>query len=595
MLISLGILPKEKHHSEIDLTNEHKYGEDDDSIQRNVLSEFNGDLLGLTYSISNSVPKTDPTTSSNVDATHEGLSQCRKMSSTLKALLIPEAMKPISMKAQKRFELPSLVGQLDAPLDLSIFKHLLDEDQARKRSRISIEEVSFDHQRHYQPSMEQPKVSVAIESQVDKTYGNDHRAPGSSNYPQNAPFYLSGGNKDEKVESLLNNTKEEVPHFGEILLDGFDDSDNEKRSKKKKEKKKRKNDKSTTPLVTEKIAIYDSDDEEEQIKYTYPSHEKDVKKVNSEFQGLSLVDLSEPIGDADILPNRQHRQVTVKSNSSPKSRRKSKKGKKMDKKSKSSKGTETGDLLDLNFGMASSTYETKPSQTKSSSISDAFNSLIDFNDTETKVQGAQNISDPFGNDIIEQKEVSSKSLKGKVIKRPWIKGFIKTSDVGNAIIDWGKVHFYFKVYDISKQVGGNSHAVAIVLRVANESTISLTNTTISLQGIRDPITVGNVSPGEHIESSSKHKIGPLFYEERMNSYSTVIKGELAAVGVSTQIKLPLPIGTLMLPVTNVTQDDIAKELSTRHWYSTRTKFPMVRLDFPQIIQCLSHFLRAEVS
>jgi len=55
------------------------------------------------------------------------------------------------------------------------------------------------------------------------------------------------------------------------------------------------------------------------------------------------------------------------------------------------------------------------------------------------------------------------------------------------------------------------------------------------------------------------------------------------------------VGLLLMPVSDVTVDDIHEELSTRHWYSTSTKLDLKESDLSHTMKALSSFLRAEVS
>ena len=248
-----------------------------------------------------------------------------------------------------------------------------------------------------------------------------------------------------------------------------------------------------------------------------------------------------------------------------------------------------------------------PSQTSSnsqklSSISDAFDSLIDYNDSQSNVQSSQAVSDPFVHELPVQRlsqsittEASSNNVTEiKSRKRPWIKGTVKSMQMDNSRTDWKNVHFYVKVY-ASKHLGGNNHASTIVVRLSNESTSLLSDVTFSFEDVDIPTIVGTVGAGETIESSSKQKIGPFLYKDITSTFSNVIKGNLSISGISVPIKFSLPICTLMMPVTNASHKDIMSEFSTRHWYSSSTKIGMRKIEFPQIVQHLANYLKAEVS
>lgn len=611
VLISLGVISVPMDLSNINLgCNEEKEIDDDDatsSVGRNH-SKFDGDLLGLTMpdkSLVNVVSKevVRGNVENNTRSLNGTAARCRHVAKTLKSLLIPHPMKPTSVKAQKRLKLPSSICDLNAPVDIALFSDLIREDEARHRVKVSIEEVCFDQQRPALAACQGlqqnsgPASFLGTETEdmgtdftSDKTIsGNKALASSSDKYQASTPFYLAGSEDNGQQQTLLN-IQQHASAFGTIQLGGFDDSDSSANQKKKKKGRKKKKKASAgavdiSVLERNNIVIYNSDDEDDPL----PRYQAKPasKSTENEFQGLAMVDLSKPLDEADVLPTREHRQVPGKSERQGVSEVKQKKRKKKkDRKPRKNETAVTNDLLDLGFAVDSA--PSKPT------ISHTFDSLLAIDSTHAPQDDTQ-IIDPFSSMKVESAPprfehplpVTSKQ-KSPGNKRPWIKGGLKVTE---GPINWNNVSLEYKVYDASAEIGGSRQAAMITVRISNSSSGTLSDLIISFEGLRQPISLGTLGPGETKESIRKIKYGPLYYKESISSFSTSVRGKLGASGFFTPCKISLPTGLLLMPVTDVSYDDIMQELSSRQWYTSSVKLHVRGSD---ILTALASFLRAEV-
>mmetsp|Transcript_25042 Transcript_25042/g.38725 ORF Transcript_25042/g.38725 Transcript_25042/m.38725 type:complete len:1272 (+) Transcript_25042:178-3993(+) len=612
VLISLGVISEPLDLSKLNLGGDEEKANDENNATSSVErshSNVDDDLLGLAMpekSVTSVVSKEDVRRNDLKNIIPNGTAaRCRQVAKTLKSLLIPDPMKPTSVKAQKRLELPKSICDLNAPVDVSLFSDLIQEDEARHRMKVSIEEVCFDQQRPA-PSAGQGLQQNSGPTSFSGTQTEDMGFPSdkadsastmlvSSNnkFQANTPFYLAGSEDNGQQQTLLD-VQNHSNAFGTIQLDGFDDSDSSTNQKKKRRGRKKKKNGSAgkvdmAALERNKVVIYNSDDEDDPS----PQYEAKLphKSTQNEFQGLAMVDLSTPIDEADVLPTREHRQVPEKterqSNSEMKHKKKRKKEKeKKEKKSKKNEAAVTNDLLDLGFAVDSAPNK--------STISDAFDSLLAV-DSSPAQRDDTPVVDPFASmkvgSIASQFDHSSPVIskqKSAGNRRPWIKGGLKVTD---GQIDWSKVSLEYKVYDASAEIGGSRHAAMIAVRISNFSIGPLNDLSVSFEGVKQPISLGTLGPGETIESGRKIRFGPFYYKESISSFSTSIKGKLNASGCFTPCKISLPSGLLLMPVTDVSYDDIMQELTSRHWFNTSMKLQAQGSD---IMTALASFLRAEI-
>lgn len=177
--------------------------------------------------------------------------KCHVLSENLSKILIPEPMKPISAKAQRRLEPPE-GSNLNDPLDLTIFHSIITIDNAAKgllscnrKSDRSIEDVSFTRQTAQHVSnykSEEHTTSAGGVGGTNTSFGvssssldiftdsgmkhhlNDH---GSN---ANAPFYLSSSSGlavsavDSNVSTVPDQHQYQLSNkFGTIQLHDDDD------------------------------------------------------------------------------------------------------------------------------------------------------------------------------------------------------------------------------------------------------------------------------------------------------------------------------------------------------------------------------------
>jgi len=598
LLISFGILSKKVDLSGLSFNEEKKSCEEESSVEK-AFSPPDRDLLGLSLSKSD-VPVSEKQIEalSSISSSRINSSSvaniCRKYAVRLKSLLIPEAMKPVGSKAQQRIKVPSNL-ELDAPLKLSLFEKLFEDEKSRQNASISIEEISFDQQR---PMRRQSEKDSFIN--IDTFENSQKMTLDSTNLREEVnkgtPFYLSSGvNQEDMLSDLVCRPKEST-QFGIIELDDFDDSDNDNGKKKRKKKKKnRKNKKGGLSLGLGSfedgpITIYHSDDDDG-IENNFPQPSgRAVKPINDEFQGLAQVDLSEPVGVEDILPNRQHRKVVEHSKISQQQqqkdsraqKKKSKEKKKKKEKNSTNPTSVTTDLLDFNFddNVAISTHDP---------ISNAFDSLVTTSLSNSDMLG-------LSTTLKSGKEALQKTISSpKSSKRPWIRSSVKSSITSS--IDWEMVQVFFRAFDAPKKSNGNSDVFYLVVKIVNSSSNQLENVTISFDELSyGPIIVGTVQSGEIYESSSKEKFGPFRYLENSTSpFTSSIKMKLAISSDLALCKLSLPVGLLLMPVTGVSHDEIMNELSNRNWHSASSKVSVSGMTLSQVAKTLSQVLKAEVS
>lgn len=597
LLISFGILSKKVDLSGLSFDEEKKSCEEESSDEK-ALGPPDGDLLGLSLSKSEVAISEKKIESLSISSSRINSSSvaniCRKYATRLKSLLIPEAMKPVGSKAQQRIEVPSNF-ELDAPLKLSLFEKLFEDEKSRQNASISIEEISFDQQRPMRRQSEKNSfVNIdTFETSQKMTFDSTNLI---EEVNKDTPFYLSSGVTQEDMLNDLVSRPKESTQFGIIELNDFDDSDNDNGKKKRKKKKKnRKNKKVGLSLNLGSfedgpVTIYHSDDDDGIENSCSQPFGRTVKPMNDEFQGLAQVDLSEPVGVEDILPNRQHRKVVEHSKVSQQQqqkdsraqKKKSKEKKKKKDKNSTNATSVTTDLLDFNFGdnVAVSTHDP---------ISNAFDSLVTTTLSDSDMLG-------LSTTLTSDKEALQKTISSsKSSKRPWIRSSVKSSVASS--IDWEMVQVFFRAFDAPKKSNGNSNVFYLVVKIINSSSKQLENVTISFdEESYGPIIVGTVQSNGIYESSSKEKFGPFRYVgTSTSSFTSSIKMKLMISSDLALCKLLPPVGLLLMPVTGVTHDEIMNELSSRNWHSASAKVSISGMSLSQVAKSLSQFLKAEVS
>ena len=328
----------------------------------------------------------------------EVASKSRSASATLTYLLIPEPMKPISAKAQKRKYAegppsPVTVQDLERDIDWEVFDFLNEETpwfDAQGNVRGSVEIISFTEQKQTAAShqvVQQDKSaglgqSIADYSEnsalggTDSGFGSAVNPPSTNQNREGDPFYLSSAPatsvKPADPFGALTNaaadgaTKEgDTSRFGSINLDSGDEADGGGSDRRRKKSKKKKTKKLGTDAVAKgQVLVFEDDDDDRS-----PAGPKPKRNVEKEFESLALVDLTTPLGEDEVMPVNQHYVVPERSAqaATPKNEKKAKKDKKKKSKKKSSSsragreespfgvapsggGAAEGDLLGFDFG-----------------------------------------------------------------------------------------------------------------------------------------------------------------------------------------------------------------------------------------------------
>ena len=267
-------------------------------------------------------------------------SKCRAASTMLTYLLIPEPMKPISAKAQKR----KLAEGPPSPMSVQewekndvnwdAFPFLNEETpwfDSEGNVKGSAESISFTKQLSnttgsgsegnrggssiegfgalgqsadtslgMPTSMDSPAIgSTHLSASPQKRQGDPFYLNSSSAVPSGRLLEASAGSTDaEKADKDAADAA--ASRFGSIQLDSGDESADEGYGGAKPKKKKKKKAKKPVEFKNEKIVESDDDDDDDNL----PQLKRE--SVNKEFQNLALVDLTTPLGEDEVMPRNEH-------------------------------------------------------------------------------------------------------------------------------------------------------------------------------------------------------------------------------------------------------------------------------------------------
>ena len=551
-------------------------------------------------------PITINTMTNGIDAHKVLESRIKLVSDTLVYLLKPTPMKPAPPKAQKKKrEAPiGITIDIEAPIDLSLFHDLIIEDaKSRTDGRISVKAVSFTQQTPYrvvEPVVETAKstgksVVSATGPNVSNPLitGSVPPSTASSKQKKGDPFYL------DSVPSTDSLDETDGPRFETIQLpdsseEGSRDKVRLKHSKKPKKRKPVINNLSDWPSADQ--AVYDS--EEDEGEDAKPSRRKGS---NREFAGLAKVDLTTPLRDDEVMPQRTHRVVPERK---PKAEKKTKKTKK-----KSTKvhepPAEVGDLLDLG-GTYSEFVPTRAAHVLISDnpINSAFDDLLSMPvaplpdihvesffahnaPTRTESYPANNASSTPS--IAPQYSLTSFNapLASHRPKRPWLKATLKASNASGDTVDWSSVSVLYQVIRLSDEINVRGQ---VRIQVDNRSGSALNGVTLDLKDY-GVIPFHNISAMTF--SSQSDKIGPISFDapDSPKELKAVLRVGTSAIPV----KIYLPVTLLLDPLSNLSLDRVAQELSTSDWSSATAKIEMLTIKDPiGVKECLRSFLRADL-
>jgi AP-3 complex subunit delta-1 len=601
--------------------------EDDESDEG---GDGDGDLLGMVAGASATAAKAavksvGPPRSKSLSG------KIREASVTLNYLLKPTPMKPAGTKAQRK-KRQSPIGvtvDLDSPVNISVIEDLIEEEESyRARSKLSMEAISFTQQSplkvHEQTAMSSSDMpssgsfAVGIGSDEPDSFQKPVTNVGTglvSRQRQGDPFYL-----DSAPTSGAEEERDQANRFGTIQLldsDAEDPSGGRKQKKKKQKKPKRSKSKETsqsggggglmsfedssipTPFSrnVEPMTVYESEEDDDDDE-AHGSRAGSRKGPGKEFAGLAKVDLTTPLREDEVMPERKHRVVPERSPGEPsantKEKKKSKKSKK--KKSQNEVTNTVGDLLDLGgFGGGEEVTATAPSlappmttamttvvpMQSTNPINNAFDDLLGLS-LPAPVSTFSPL-DSLGATSLSTQTMQSPKKGGK---RPWMKATVKVASAsGTPVVDWSKLTLAFRVY--SSENGGGPSAM-LVLRIQNNmDTAAVAGLTVELKG-HGNVAIGTIDPGSYGESD---KIGPFSCSSVESSHD--IKGMLKTRDCSVPVKITLPASLHLTPEDGLSLDQVANEFSSSEWSSHSAKVEINSgMSSDSVKQMLSSLLRA---
>lgn len=558
-------------------------------------------LLGISEDPS---PTVKQKSSSNLSTL---ASRCRSAAPSLNYIFKPEPMKPIGAKTQRKKRLVPVggidTGWLDAPVDMSAFSFL---DDIRDLPKLSMEQVTFTQQRPFQTAA--PNSSPPSGSSIDLSgFGTASRIgtfpprvgtdiAGSENSGLNQlkhsqdPFYLDTG-------GATADTAADANKFGSIKLfdsDNEDEFGHPKRKTKVKKKKRQQHIVAETMMQAAPVTVYHSDDDDDDNRIL-SKNRPSKSKFSKDFAGLASVDLTTPLGEDEVMPKREHRQVQQHADAGTHNVVRKKKKKPDGKKKGTMVATSTnsgrvGDLLDLGgFSAVADVSNTAVSVpvgltamgTQSTSISSAFDDLLGLHtpilDSSASVP---QITAQFANTLISQ------PTSGRGGKKMWMKAALKSGSSSlPQLFDWNQVSVYYKVTAVSQPAGGI--AANIHVRVQNGTSTTLNNLTLALKNYGQ-FALGTVGPNDSEEAK---KLGPFRYDPIESSMD--LRGHLfTSDDLKVAAKITLPACLHLLPTVGLTLESVMAELSSQPFASSSTKVELSTLPSAKVKSLLTTFLGA---
>lgn len=543
-------------------------------------------------------------------------SRCRGAAPALNYIFKPEPMKPISAKALRKKRMTPAGGVnsdwFDAPVDMSLFPCL---DDIQSLPKLSIEHVSFTQQRLFQ--------TVATNSIGLTSSNTDFAAIDSSgshrpfvagvapeagggessglNQPRHSqdPFYLDSGGTP--LDTTL-----DLSRFGSIQLNDSDNEDQAGRVKrKKKDKKPKKQERAMGRTATHEppvITVYESDDDDDTDQLLSVNRSR-KSNLNKDFAGLASVDLTTPLGEHEVMPRREHRQVpqrmiSDKDNEIQKKRKKNERKRNKNEKRKeiksvvtSSGNSRVGDLLDLG-GFSSVADVSSPTisiptgprmmETHTTSISSAFDDLLGLQTPGPIASSERCVELNMAANTAISQPGSTKSNR-----KIWMKAALKAnSSDGPHLVDWNQVSLYYKLEHVSYGVQGVSASINV--RVQNDmATAVLNNLTLVLKNYGQ-FSLGTVGTRDSVEVKN---LGPFAYEQIESSKE--VRGHLCTTdGISIPVKITLPASLHLTPTTGLTLETVMAELSNQPFTSATAKLELSKLGAAKVKPLLTAFFCA---
>lgn len=533
-------------------------------------SEDDEDLLGMNRTSSALAPTKSPRKESLA-------ALIRDSSSYLSYVLKPAPMKPIGSKVQRKKN--ESIG-LPETIDLTVFEKMIDDEiDYRGRVKLSSELVCFTQQKTLSVDSHLSFNASHFEQVTVTSAANFNEAPSSfqkaannftsTNVPrqrQSDPFYL------DTVPSVGGETFRQDNTFGAIQLgDSDDDSTKDEKMKKKKAKKEKKEkrpyplsyfDTATSSMFEPSkttMEIYSSDDDDNEGQNTANRR----KGPGKEFAGLAQIDLTTPLRDDEIMPERKHHVVADRSHTDqPTSFKAKKEIKKKDKKARKKKVDSTesksgiGDLLDLGVGFDSHNQaEIAHEQTQNANpISSAFDDLLGIS-----ANSMQELPTQMNKEVPSVHDIASQhwSMQHTTVVHTWMRATVKSSS--SSSINWSAISLNYRVEQSS---GG----LMVVMMIENNSLMSLSNVDITMKGYQ-PVSVESILPG----SRNELRLGPFTSPPRDESQD--VKGHFQTQNEKASIKLVLPSFIHCGPEVGITLDEVAVELASPGWTNNTCRIP----------------------
>jgi len=599
---------------------------DEEGKDTTKTSSITDDLLNLTMGSPMDTPKTTDMKMNGTTHTNSKVRRCREVSETLKYLLIPEHMKPVSAKAQKKkFQSApdSIKKRLEKPLQLSRFSKMIAEDKARRVDSKNLEAVTFTQQTPYKAPEASHQMSMEGFGSTAKMPSSQKDADllGSSNQPNNIqsnsastalnsanrqqdPFYLNSsdqnGNKEESGQN----------RFGTIQLSD-NDTDNEKGGKRKKKKKKDKKsrkgvqdadlqlfemmgkkDEITTsrqsaPQISAEVEIYHSDeDDDNNYDNHFPIIKKKEKEKKSQLSSLANVDLTMPLRDDEVMPRNEHHVVkerkaeSTKTDTTSKRDQKKKKSKTSKKRKEKKSTTEPVKPAELSENLLD--FSTVQPVT-SNPINAAFDDLLGL-DTPPPPPIAPSTNNHSSDILPPTTTTNIDQPVSRKASKLWQQATIKVSSAkgGATPVDWSKLSLLFRSQESKKKSG----SFTVTMKLQNGTNTLLNNIEVRLKGV-DSIQMEDAKAGKTAESRTK--VGP--FEAKAGGYGPDIRGSLLVSGWSISIKVSLPSTFLLRPYAGLTYDQVSALMSDQQWASESVKLQCNKdMDMKNTLQ---QFLKAE--
>lgn len=526
---------------------------------------------------------------------------------TLCYVLKPSPMKPIGAKAQRKKLLASADAYSDhaASTYLSLIGDVLaEEEECRFRSKSRLACVSFSEQ-NLRSIVDTPVVTMTP-SPIDVFTSSsvNSNAPNSFQKPEGSLAALSGARRQgdpfylDSTPSQVNEPQRDG-RFGTIqLLDSDDEhaSADRKQRKKKKEKKVKRTGSDGPNLMafvssngTPVDTLYESDDDEDDDiedgrgASGPASYGMRRKSKNKEFDGLAKVDLTTPLRDDEVMPERRHREVPLRSALDPNAEAKTKKRTKKQRKKNANQtvSESVGDLLGLGgFDplIASPTTPAPPPLPSSNPVNGAFDDLLGLANESTN-HLAVNVFDSIAPPTHEKLETQNRHV--------WLTATLKHSNAsGPPSCDWSQTTLLYRLH---RTIEGEQTAAVLTFKVENQSSFQVSDLFIELNS-EFQATFGSVPARSAVESTDS--VGPIFYD--VTDSAKECRGRLVSAGSQVPFKLSLPASAFLRPVPNLSMDSVAKELASGEWSSFSAKLSIPQAaTMKDVKMALCQFLKAE--